>query len=370
MNTDMVFCDRRLEIIHESFGSMAVIMVAESKIKKGKWIAVFIVALGLSAAVFFWLKKDTGTVPEYVFSYAENQTADYPTTLGGLRFAQLVEERTHGRIRIMVQSQGILGSETEVIKQMQYGGIDFARVSIAQMSDFIPEMNVLQLPYLYEDSAHMWRVLDGEIGDRFLEYPQEYGLIGLSWYDAGARNLYCSVRPIRTLEDMQGLRIRVQEAKMMSEMMNALGAVAVQIPYDQVYAALERKQVDGAENNWSSYEAMQHYEVAGYYTVDEHIRIPEMQICAQHTWELLSQEDRDIIIECARESALYERELWTEHEMLARENALRNQVQEIYLSEEEKKKFQAAMEPIYQQYYTDYGKDIEEIFAQGTKGRE
>ena len=257
-----------------------------------------------------------------------------------------------------------------MIKQMQYGGIDFARVSIAQMSDFIPEMNVLQLPYLYEDSDHMWRVLDGEIGDRFLGYPQEHGLVGLSWYDAGARNLYCSTRPIRTLEDMQGLHIRVQEAEMMSEMMNALGAVAVQIPYDQVYAALERKQVDGAENNWSSYETMQHYEVAGYYTVDEHIRIPEMQICAQHTWELLSEEDREIIIECARESALYERKLWTEHEMVARENALRNQVQEIYLTAEEKEKFQEAMEPIYQQYYADYGKDIEEIFAQGTKGRE
>ena len=349
---------------------MAVAMEAESRKKKGKWIVVCAVAAALSVSLFLWLKKDKMTVPEYVFSYAENQTPDYPTTLGGLRFAQLVEEKTQGRIRIRVQSQGILGSETEVIKQMQYGGIDFARVSIAQMSDFIPEMNVLQLPYLYEDSDHMWRVLDGEIGDRFLGYPQEHGLVGLSWYDAGARNLYCSTSPIRTLEDMQGLHIRVQEAEMMSEMMNALGAVAVQIPYDQVYAALERKQVDGAENNWSSYETMQHYEVAGYYTVDEHIRIPEMQICAQHTWELLSEEDREIIIECARESALYERKLWTEHEMVARENALRNQVQEIYLTAEEKEKFQEAMEPIYQQYYADYGKDIEEIFAQGTKGRE
>ena len=345
-------------------------MEAGSRDKRVKWIGICAAALILAVVLFLCLQGDKVTVPEYVFTYAENQTPDYPTTLGGQRFAQLVEERTQGRIRIQVQSQGVLGSETEVIKQMQYGGIDFARVSIAQMSDFIPEMNVLQLPYLYEDSAHMWRVLDGEIGERFLGYPQEYGLVGLSWYDAGARNLYCSTSPIRTLEDMQGLRIRVQEAEMMSQMMNALGAVAVQIPYDQVYAALERRQVDGAENNWSSYETMQHYEVAGYYTVDEHIRIPEMQICAQHTWELLSDKDREIILECARESALYERELWTAHEMEARENALRNQVQEIYLSAEEKEKFQAAMEPIYQQYYEEFGKDIEEIFSQGKKGRE
>lgn len=343
-------------------------MVIKKKI--GKWIVFGAVVLLLSVIGVLFCKREKRITAEYVFTYAENQTPNYPTTLAGLQFAQLVEERTQGRIQILVQSEGVLGSEMEVIRQMQYGGIDFARVSIAQMSDFIPEMNVLQLPYLYEDSAHMWRVLDGEIGDRFLQYPEAYGLIGLSWYDAGARNLYTTTRPIRTLEDMQGMRIRVQEAEMMSDMINALGAVSVKIPYDQVYAALERKQVDGAENNWSSFEAMEHYEVAGFYTVDEHIRIPEMQICSQHTWALLGEEDRKIILQCAKESALYERQLWTEHERTARENALRNQVEEIYLSEEEKSKFQAAMEPIYEQYYAEYGTDIEEIFAQGTKGWE
>lgn len=335
--------------------------------KKGIWVAVCAAAAALFGVCVFFFKKEKEVVPEYVFSYAENQTKDYPTTLGGLKFAQLVEERTQGRIQIWVQPEGILGSETEVIRQMQYGGIDFARISIAQVSDFIPEMNVLQLPYLYEDSDHMWRVLDGEIGDRFLSYPQQYGLIGLSWYDAGARNLYCSARPIRTLEDMKGLRIRVQEAETMSEMITALGATSLQIPYDQVYAALERGQVDGAENNWSSYETMQHYEVAGYFTVDEHIRIPEMQICAKHTWDQLSEEDRQIIVECARESALYERELWTEHEQEAREIALQHQVQEIRLSAEEKERFKAAMAPVYERFYVDYGKDIDEILALGKK---
>ncbi|MCM1125167.1 MAG: TRAP transporter substrate-binding protein [Lachnospiraceae bacterium] len=342
-------------------------MKIESGRQKKIWIMACAALIVLCVITFFLFKKDKKPVPEYVFSYAENQTKDYPTTLGGLKFAQLVEERTQGRIQIQVQPEGVLGSETEVIRQMQYGGIDFARISIAQVSDFIPEMNVLQLPYLYEDSEHMWRVLDGEIGERFLGYSQEYGLIGLSWYDAGARNLYCSTRPIKTLEDMESLRIRVQEAETMSEMIAALGAASLQIPYDQVYAALERGEVDGAENNWSSYEAMQHYEVAKYFTVDEHIRIPEMQICAKHTWDQLSAEDRQIIVECARESALYERELWTEHEQKARENALQHGVQEIRLSAEEKEKFKAAMAPVYERFYEDYGKDIEEILAQGKK---
>lgn len=340
-------------------------MKIDSDKKKRIWMVVCVAVAVLFGVGVFFFKREKEVVPEYVFTYAENQTEDYPTTLGGLRFAQLVEERTQGRIQIRVQPEAVLGSETEVIRQMQYGGIDFARISIAQVSDFIPEMNVLQLPYLYEDSDHMWRVLDGEIGDRFLGYPQEYGLIGLSWYDAGARNLYCSVRPIRTLEDMKGLRIRVQEAEAMSDMIAALGATSLKIPYDQVYAALERGQVDGAENNWSSYETMQHYEVARYFTVDEHIRIPEMQICAKHTWDQLSEEDRQIILECARESALYERELWTEHEQKAREIALQHQVQEIRLSAEEKERFKAAMAPVYERYYEDFGKDIDEILALG-----
>lgn len=341
---------------------MADVVKSEKRIWKKKVLLFGAAALVLVMGLFLF-KKKKAAVPEYVFSYAENQTKDYPTTMGGMYFAALVEERTQGRIRIQVHAEAEFGSETEVIRQMRYGGIDFARISIAQLSNDIPEMNVLQLPYLYEDADHMWRVLNGEIGERFLGYPEQYDLIGLSWYDAGARNIYCSAKPVKTVEDMQGMRIRVQEAEMMSEMMRALGATPVQIPYNEVYEALERKQVDGAENNWSSYEAMQHYEVAKYYTVDEHIRIPEMQICARHTWEQLSEEDRQIIIECARESALYERMLWTEHETKARETAQKNHVQEITLSAEEKERFKEAMKPVYEQYYEDYGDDIEQILA-------
>lgn len=333
---------------------------------KRMYLFLFAAAFVLIGVVFF-LNRQKDTVPEYVFSYAENQTNYYPTTMGGMYFAQLVEERTEGRIRILVKAEGALGSEAEVIRQMRYGGIDFARISLAQVADHIPEMKALQFPYIYEDAAHMWRVLDGEIGERFLGYPEKYDLIGLSWYDAGARNIYTSAEPIRTLEDMKGMRIRVQESDMMSEMLTALGAEPVQIPYDKVYAALERRQVDGAENNWSSYEAMQHYEVARYYTVDEHIRIPEMQVCAKHTWEQLSKEDQEIITECAKESALYERELWTEYERDARQTALQNKVEEIVLSAEEKKKFQAAMESLYERYDAEYGEDIAEIRALGAQ---
>lgn len=326
--------------------------------------AILLLIVGAAVGIYQYTTPKE-TVPEYVFSYAENQTEDYPTTLGAMRFAQLVEERTGGRIRILVQAEGKMGKEKDVIQQMQYGGIDFARVSLSQLAVYVPELNVLQMPYLYVDSEHMWRVLDGKIGDTFLQSVQGSELVGLSWYDAGARNFYNSVKPITCPADMAGMKIRVQESEMMVDMVEALGAEALPVSYEEVYSSLERKLCDGAENNWPSYEAMRHYEVAPYYTVDEHTRVPEMQLCSIHTWEKLSEEDRLIIQECAAESALYERELWTQREEKSRKEALENGVQEVVLTYEEKQLFQKEMADIYEKYCSDYMDIIDRIIAEG-----
>lgn len=324
---------------------------------------VFAVMVIIAAALFLITKKPE-EAPEYVFFYAENQTADYPTTLGALRFAELVEERTGGRIHIIVESEAKLGAESQVLEQIKYGGIAFARISLSQIAEQAPEMNVLQLPYLYRDSAHMWRVLDGEIGEEFLQKASAYGYTGLSWYDAGARNFYSVEKPITCLEDFRGMTIRVQESDMMVDMVEALGAKAVKIAYSSVYSALQRQTIDGAENNWPSYEAMNHYEVAPYFTVDEHTRVPEMQICSQSVWEQLSEEDQEIIRECARESAEYERELWKDREEESRQIAIANGTRVIYLSQEEKERFRNAMSGIYEEYCADSTELIQKIMEQ------
>ena len=337
--------------------------------KKGKVILPFMVLLIVVAAMMvrhYLTPKEIE--PEYVFSYAENQTEDYPTTLGGMRFAELVEQRTGGRIRIIVQAEGQMGTEKEVIEQLQYGGIDFARVSLSQLAEFVPQMNVLQMPYLYENSEHMWRVLDGDIGHTFLDAASSSDLVGLSWYDAGARNFYNSVKPITCLEDIKGMRIRVQESEVMADMVEELGAIALPITYAEVYSSLERGLCHGAENNWPSYEAMRHYEVAKYYSVDEHTRVPEMQICSRHTWEKLSEEDREIIRQCAKESALYQRELWAQREEESRQKALANGVEEVLLASEEKQRFRQEMAEIYEKYCSDYMDMINQIIAEGEEG--
>ena len=325
---------------------------------KKRWayalIFICIVAL-LIPAVLFWIRKsekENTVTPEFVLLYAENQTEDYPTTLGGKYFAELVYQKTGGRIRILVKSGAELGSESEVIKQLRYGGIAFSRVSLSQLAELIPEMNVLQMPYLYTGSEHMWRVLDGDIGDEFLSLTSGYGLIGLSWYDAGARNFY-STKPIRCLEDLAGMNIRVQESAMMADMVSALGAIPSKIVYSEVYSAIEQGIVDGAENNWPSYEAMRHYNVARYYTIDEHTRVPELQLCSGAIWDKLTPEDQKILTECARESALYERQLWAEREKSSRKIAEDSGITVIELSPEEKSRFREAMSEVYSRYCGD-----------------
>ena len=299
--------------------------------------------------------------PEYVFSYADNQTGNYPTVQAARRFADQVNRETDGRIEIRVYPNAELGDEVSAVRQVSYGGIDFCRCSLSNLSDYSEETLVLQLPYLYEDRDHMWRVLDGEIGVQVKDSFQGSGMVALSWFDAGVRNFYTTDEAIRCLEDMQGMKIRVQQAELAEDMVEALGAEAVPIVYEAVKDALQTGEIDGAENNWASYEAMQHDEIARYYTVDEHMRVPELMLVSSATWEQLSSEDRATIQRCADAAGLYERELWTARETSAREKCLRDGTVEIVLPEREKKRFRDAVSPLYKKYCGDYAELVEKI---------
>ena len=294
-------------------------------------------------------EKPQDVTPEFVLTYADNQPADYPTTRGAERFAELVRERTGGRVVIQVHSDGEYGTEQEIWEQLSMGGVDFARLSLAIMADDLPELNVLQLPYLYRDAAHMWRVLDGELGESFLEAFSGRELVGLSWYDAGARSFYAR-EPIRSLKDLAGKTVRVQDSEIVIGMMELLGAEPETFAYSDVYSAFETGKIDAAENNWPAYYRMDHYKVAPYYTVDEHSRVPEVQLASGKTWEKLPEKYQTILRECAKESAQYERELWTEEEQTARQTVLASGCHEITLSEEELEAFRELVQPLYQQY--------------------
>ena len=298
--------------------------------------------------------QQTAAAPEaeLVLRYAENQPEGYPTNEAALAFADLVAQRTEGRVKVLVYTGGELGAEQSVIKQMQFGGIDFARVSLSQLAEQLTELNVLQLPYLYRDADQMWRVLDGSIGDEFLALLDQMDLVGLSWFDAGVRSFYTREK-VSGFDDLQGLTLRVQESDMMSRMIRLMGAVPSQVVYSDVYAALHNQKIDGAENNWPSYEAMGHYEVAPYFLRDEHTRVPEFQICSKAALEKLTALDAsfpEIVQGCARESAQLERRLWAEREAEAEANLLEQGVEVTELSEAGKQKFRAAVQPLYDEF--------------------
>ena len=318
----------------------------------GILLGVLLLAAAVLLAVRLVPRETKPEQPALLFRYADNQPEGYPTTLAAVYFAELVEERTDGKIGIRVFPDSVLGNEISVFRQMQFGGIDFARLSVSTLSEFVPEISILQLPYLFTDAEHMWRVLDGEIGEQLLDTIQPFGLVGMSWFDAGSRNIYTKT-PVKSLDDMKRLRIRVQESDFLSRMVSLWGAVPEKISYESVYSALQTGKIDGAENNWPSYEATGHYEVAPYYLLDAHSRLPEAQLISRNALDEISalgDEYVEIVLQCAAESAQYERELWKEREARSETVVRESGCIVTELSEEEKTRFQEAVAPIYEEF--------------------
>jgi tripartite ATP-independent transporter DctP family solute receptor len=245
---------------------------------------------------------------------AELHPDDHPTTKADYEFARLVSERSQGRIKITVYTNSVLGQEVSVLEQVQFGAIDMARVSLAAVATYVPDLAALQMPYLYRDEAHMWRVLGSEVGRELLRSVSKAGFVGLCFFEAGERSLYNSRRPIRAPADLAGLRIRVQESTLMADTMTALGARPFPMAFGETYSALETGLVDGAENNLPTYFTSLHYKVAGYYTLTRHARIPEIVVGSSTSFAALSEEDRALIAKAADDVVGFQREAWREYE--------------------------------------------------------
>jgi tripartite ATP-independent transporter DctP family solute receptor len=285
------------------------------------------------------------------FRAADTQNEDYPT-VQALRFmGRQIVERTGGRHEIKVFHSHLLGEEKETLEQTRAGAIDLNRINVALIGNIVPAMNVLALPFLFRSIEHMQKVLDGPIGTELLGSFEPYGFVGLAFYDSGARSIYNSIRPVRSLEDLRGLRIRVQQSEQMSGMMRALGADPVELPYGQVLTGLATRLIDGAENNWPSFVTTDHYKHAGHYTLTEHTMSPEVLVISLKAWEMLSPDDRKIFREEARRSSQYMRERWRDLEEQSRKRAEAAGV--LIVTDIDKKPFEAAMTGIYDKALRD-----------------
>jgi tripartite ATP-independent transporter DctP family solute receptor len=279
------------------------------------------------------------------FRAADTQNEDYPTVQALLYMGSMVAERSGGRHQIKVFHSHQLGEEKETLEQTRVGAIDLNRTNVALIGNLVPAMNVLAMPFLFRSIEHLQKVLDGPIGSEILDSFEPYGFVGLAFYDSGARSIYNSVRPIRSIADLKGLRLRVQQSEQMSDMIKSLGAEPVELPYGQVLTGLATRLIDGAENNWPSFVTTDHFKYAGYYTLTEHTMSPEVLVMSKKAWGSLSAEDRQIFRESALRSSRFMREKWRDLEEGSRKQAEAAGVKIV--TDIDRKPFEAAMAGLY-----------------------
>jgi tripartite ATP-independent transporter DctP family solute receptor len=256
-----------------------------------------------------------------------------------------------------------LGGEKEMIEQAQIGAIAFARVSVGALGPVVDELNVFNLPYVFRDTAHAQKVMDGAIGTELLDKVTNSGkgIVGICWMDAGARSFYDTKKPIKSMADLKGLKVRVMGNPMFVDMANSMGANGIAMGYDQVFTSLQTGVIDGAENNPPSFVFDNHYQVAKYYTIDEHLIVPEMLVMSKKVFDSLSKDDQALVKKFGREAQFEERKLWEEYEKKAMDKAKAAGVQILQISAADKKQLQDAVKPVWDKYGPKYAAMVKRI---------
>src|SRR5882757_5650147 len=271
----------------------------------------------------------------------------YPTVEAVVAMGKKLEAATSGRLSLQMYPSMQLGGEKEMIEQAQVGALAIARVSVGPMGTMVPELNVFNLPFMFRDDAHMEKVIDGEIGTELLKKLSDHptsGLIGLCWMNAGTRHVYNSRKPVKAIEDLKGLKIRMMGNPVFVDTMNALGGNGVAMGFDQLVNALQTGVVDGAENNEPSYETGQHYRYAKFYSRTGHLMIPELLVFSKRTWATMPAEEQALLMKSSKEAQQEQRKLWYEMEQksIAKLKESGIEINEVA----DKKQFQDAVKPV------------------------
>ena len=283
------------------------------------------------------------------FRSADTHNADdYPTVVAVKRMSELLEKKSGGKHKIKVFNKQALGSEKETIDQVKIGALDLTRVNVGPMNAICPLTQVPTMPFLFNSIDHMRKALDGPVGDEILKSCESAGYIGLAFYDSGARSIYAK-KPIKTVADAKGLKIRVQQSDLWVALVSAMGANPTPMPYGEVYTALKTGLIDAAENNIPSFDTARHFEVAKYYNKTEHSMAPEILVMSKVIWDKLPKAEQDMIRAAAKESVAFQRQKWDEQEAKSLANV---KAQGAEIVEVDKKSFQSVMGPVYEKFMT------------------
>ncbi|MCG5241611.1 TRAP transporter substrate-binding protein [Azospirillum doebereinerae] len=283
------------------------------------------------------------------FRSADVQPGDYPTVKAVQYMSEQLSKDTNGKYTIRVFPSSQLGSEKDTIEQVKLGALEFLRVNAGTLNTICPAMMVPIMPFIFRDTAHMRSTLDGPLGDEILADCEAHGMVGLAFYDSGSRSFYTKV-PIRSMADLKGLKIRVQQSDVWVAMMKLLGANPTPMPTGEVFTGLKTGLIDGAENNWPTYQSSHVYEVAKYFTLSEHSMAPDVLLMSKRAYDALTPEEKTLVRKAAKDSVPYMRKLWEEMEVSSRAIVEKAGAEVITI---DKAPFQAAMKPIYDQFVTD-----------------
>jgi tripartite ATP-independent transporter DctP family solute receptor len=304
---------------------------------------------GVAALVALVLAGSAMAADKLQLRAADYWDDHYPTVMGLKKMGELLSQRTDGRITLKVFSSGGLGTEKETLEQTKIGALDLVRVNISPMNNICEETIVPTLPFLFRSIDHMHKALDSAIGDEILASCAAKGYVGLAFYDSGARSVYAK-KPIHTLADMKGLKLRVQQSDLWVSLAGAMGANATPMPMGEVYTGMRTGLVDAAENNVPSYESSKHFEVVKYYSKTEHSMAPEVVMFSKLIWDKLSAEDQKIIRQAAKDSVPAQRHFWDERDAASLKVVLAGGAQIV--TDIDKKSFQDAMGPVYAKFVT------------------
>ena len=303
--------------------------------------------VGIFAASVFYSfisgGRDSSGQDARILKLAHGLDTIHPVHMGMERMKERLEELSGGRLTIDIYPSGVLGSEVQCIEQLQSGELAMTKTSTAAMESFIPELGIFGVPYLFDDEDHFWETLEGGVGKDLLSVGRGTGLVGLCYYDAGSRNFYSAKKPIRTPDDLKGMKIRVQNSRMAIAMIETLGGSPTPIAFGELYSALAQGVVDGAENNPPSFESSRHYEECKYFTPDAHTRVPDLLMISSEVWDSLSEREQGWLQQAADESAVYQRELWA---VKTKESLANVQAAGVEIVDCDPREFQAACSSI------------------------
>jgi tripartite ATP-independent transporter DctP family solute receptor len=285
------------------------------------------------------------------FRSAEVHAKDFPTNQAVMHMSEQLSKATGGKDSIKIFGDSALGSEKDTVEQVKIGALDMVRVSSASFHGIVPESVIPSLPFLFRDIEHFRKTMYGPQGEKILAAFDKAGFIGLALYESGARSVYAK-KPIKSLADMKGLKIRVQPSDLMVSLVGAMGASPTPMPFAEVYTGLKTGLLDAAENNYPSYDEAKHYESAPVFSETMHVMTPEVLVFSKKIWDTLPKEEQAAIRKAAKDSVPYYVQLWEPKEKEAKAAVIKGGAKVVSASEIDRKSFVEAEKPVWDKFAT------------------